>query len=135
MELVNDAMEVDPQEQESDMECDDAAAAVEKKTKEKKDKRVASKATKAPFKPPRLAEALGNPPADEAGDETAADETADEAGEAGAGGGVDPVGSQTSKSGGKGRKEATSPTYKKMICASGTKNTLSSMTKLTRSTA
>ena len=66
-DLDNDAMEVDPQEQESDMECADAAASAEKKTKDaaaaveqntqdadeavekktkEKDKKVAAKATK-----------------------------------------------------------------------------------------
>ena len=72
-------------------------AAVEKKTKEKKDKKGVAKNTKSQFKPPRPAEALGKAPAEEPGDEAA---------EAGADGGEDPVASQTSTSGGKGRKKA-----------------------------
>ena len=56
-------MEVDPPDQDSDMECVDAAvAAAEKKMKEKKYKKAAAKATKAAFKPSRPAEALGKPP-------------------------------------------------------------------------
>ena len=82
-------------------------AAVEHKTNEKKHKKVAARANKAPFKPPRQAKTLGKPPGDEVGDE-AGDEAGDDAGEARAGGGKGLVGegSQPSKSGGKGRKKA-----------------------------
>ena len=95
-----------------------------KKTREKKDKKGTAKNTKAPFKPPRPAEVLGKAPADDAADEAgtvgaeagevgaeAGEDAGDEAGEGDCG--VDPVASQTSKSGGKrqedGRHRPTDP--------------------------
>ena len=114
------------------MECAEAAASAEKKTTdaaaavkknpkdpahalektndpagEKKAKDAAVKKTKATFKPPRPVAALGKATADDAADD-AGEEADDKAGEeAGEGyGGEDAVASQTSKSGGKGRKKA-----------------------------